>query len=273
MAVALGFLQPRRGPRVAQPLINLDTLDLLSLASELLPGWGIHRYTCILPTCPCGNKAVDVKQGCWLALGSLALLLIAVPTATLARDVVFTWSPSAMIGADGKFCAPAVKYEVYHERDGGAPQLVATVPETLYTLVDAEPDVVHRICVVGLDADDRPGPPSEWSVPISFTEDGPPEIIPATPLLQPNYPNPFNPLTRIEYNIPATAGGDARVSLEIYNLQGRRVRVLRPESGVGWHVAEWNGTDDSGQILPTGQYILMYRCRSQVMTTKMTMVK
>ncbi len=46
--------------------------------------------------------------------------------------------------------------------------------------------------------------------------------IPSHFLLKQNYPNPFNPATNIDFNIPA----ESDVSLMIYDLTGRLVRIL-----------------------------------------------
>lgn len=55
--------------------------------------------------------------------------------------------------------------------------------------------------------------------------------------LRQNYPNPFNAETAIEYSIPT----DAHVTLEIYDLLGRRVAVLVNDSqSAGHHKAIWN---------------------------------
>ena len=70
--------------------------------------------------------------------------------------------------------------------------------------------------------------------------------------LEQNFPNPFNPVTVIRFSLPEPA----QVSLSIYDLQGRLVRVLlkpgRTEAGV--HSTAWDGTNDSGKQVPSGIY-------------------
>jgi photosystem II stability/assembly factor-like uncharacterized protein len=70
--------------------------------------------------------------------------------------------------------------------------------------------------------------------------------------LQQNYPNPFTLETTIGFVLPKTD----RVKLEVYNIQGERVRTLinnMLESG--YHTANWNGKDDSGRLLGPGYYL------------------
>ncbi len=89
-------------------------------------------------------------------------------------------------------------------------------------------------------------------------------------LLQ-NYPNPFNNTTIITFRIPETA----RVSLEIYNLLGQRVRTLinNEPKKAGQEQIRWDGRDESGRALPSGVYF--YRLRSQHFSSikKMILVK
>jgi hypothetical protein len=56
--------------------------------------------------------------------------------------------------------------------------------------------------------------------------------------LDQNAPNPFNPTTRIEYGIPASASGaKVPVKLDIFDASGRRVRqLLNGEVGPGRHL-------------------------------------
>jgi hypothetical protein len=68
-----------------------------------------------------------------------------------------------------------------------------------------------------------------------------------------NYPNPFNPETMIEYFLPVKG----RVSITIYNILGQHVRKLMDDfQEAGIHHVSWNGTDDSGQALPSGAYLI-----------------
>ena len=194
--------------------------------------------------------------------------------AAQAIDVIFQWRSSPVIDGEGGLHAPAVEYEVYHQADGGQIELVATVTDTVYTL-PAQRGVRHRIRVLGVDVTHRPGELSEWSEELYFEDEIPPtsEMVPGAPDLRPNYPNPFNPATTIVYGVPESTGGMARVSLEIYDILGRRVRVLRPSTASGWHEIQWHGVDDYGQLVPTGQYIIRFSCNGRVTTNKMTLVK
>ena len=77
--------------------------------------------------------------------------------------------------------------------------------------------------------------------------------VPAEFALSQNYPNPFNPTTSIKFALPV----ESRVTVEVFNLLGQRVRTL--VSGIqpaGYHVAEWNGTNDAGAYLASGMYFL-----------------
>ncbi len=62
--------------------------------------------------------------------------------------------------------------------------------------------------------------------------------------MEQNHPNPFNPETQIKFELPLAS----QVSLRIYDIRGRLVRVLldREEVAAGFHHAAWNGRDDSG---------------------------
>jgi hypothetical protein len=74
----------------------------------------------------------------------------------------------------------------------------------------------------------------------------------STPLdlfLLANYPNPFNSATAIAYRLYQAA----EFELEIYNLRGQRVRLLkRGYHSAGLHQVEWGGRDDDGRGVATG---------------------
>lgn len=72
--------------------------------------------------------------------------------------------------------------------------------------------------------------------------------------LMPNYPNPFNPETRIPYSLPRRLS----VTLAIYNLLGREVKILaQGEKIAGEYEVMWDGTDQHGIPVANG----IYMCR------------
>lgn len=84
------------------------------------------------------------------------------------------------------------------------------------------------------------------------------------------FPNPFNPRATIKYALPRTI----RMRLAIYDLSGRKVRVL--VDGVvtaGRHVAVWEGIDDAGRALPSGTYFSRLEAGDKVLTNRMMLLK
>ncbi len=74
-------------------------------------------------------------------------------------------------------------------------------------------------------------------------------------LLQ-NFPNPFNPGTRIAFSVGVTSD----VSLGVSDILGRHVRWLRREvMPAGLHSAWWDGLDDHGMQLSSGAYFVVLR--------------
>jgi hypothetical protein len=94
--------------------------------------------------------------------------------------------------------------------------------------------------------------------------------LPTVYQLYPNYPNPFNPDTRIRLDVPATTEG----RLEVYDLQGRLVRTLY--SGLltaGHYEYSWNSHDDVGQQVASGLYFCRFASPHFTATQKMMLVK
>ncbi len=77
--------------------------------------------------------------------------------------------------------------------------------------------------------------------------------MPTEYALSQNYPNPFNPTTNIKYALPV----DSKVTVNIYNVLGQRVRTLMNDDvAAGYHIAEWDGTGNGGQQLASGVYFM-----------------
>ncbi len=78
-----------------------------------------------------------------------------------------------------------------------------------------------------------------------------------------HYPNPFNPSTTIVYQLPSSA----RVDLEIYDLSGRRIKILRQiELPAGTYQTVWDGTDHAGMPVGSGIYFYKLQIRNQAGT-------
>ncbi|HPT72668.1 MAG TPA: C25 family cysteine peptidase [Candidatus Cloacimonadota bacterium] len=85
-----------------------------------------------------------------------------------------------------------------------------------------------------------------------------------------NYPNPFNPETRISFSLKQKAD----VSLKIYNVKGQLVRTLVNASyPAGASEITWNGTDERGNVVPSGVYMYRLETGKNVLTKKMILLK
>ncbi|MDH3217453.1 MAG: immune inhibitor A, partial [Candidatus Krumholzibacteria bacterium] len=102
--------------------------------------------------------------------------------------------------------------------------------------------------------------------------DGDTPSIPDKLTLGHNYPNPFNPVTRMNIGIPA--GVHERVSLKIYNVHGQLVRtVFEGTKPPGFHTLEWDGTNNYGVSVSSGVYFARFEAAKTVLTRKMIMLK
>jgi hypothetical protein len=85
-----------------------------------------------------------------------------------------------------------------------------------------------------------------------------------------NYPNPFNPMTKIEFSL----GEKARVRLAVYNVSGEIVTTLVEETlPAGRHYAVWNGEDESGKAVVSGIYVCRIEAGDLVDTRKMALLR
>jgi len=69
--------------------------------------------------------------------------------------------------------------------------------------------------------------------------------------LNQNYPNPFNPTTTINYSI----NKNGNIKIVIFDMLGKQVKSLVNKKNIaGKHQVLWNGKNDAGKTLPSGQY-------------------
>ncbi|RMI20803.1 MAG: T9SS C-terminal target domain-containing protein [Calditrichaeota bacterium] len=115
-------------------------------------------------------------------------------------------------------------------------------------------DLGNPVILVGDDAVEEPSPTG----------------LPETVVLMPNYPNPFNPVTNVEFGLRNAEW----VTLRIYDLLGREVKTLVSERfPAGYHTVQWDGTDNHGQRVASGVYIYRLQVNGVVKSRKMVLLK
>ena len=96
------------------------------------------------------------------------------------------------------------------------------------------------------------------------------DLLPEVFALHNNYPNPFNPITNIRYDIPEVSD----VRIDIYNLAGQRVRTLvSREHQPGRYRIKWNATNDFGSPVASGMYIYRIHAKDFVSVKKLLLMK
>ncbi len=91
-----------------------------------------------------------------------------------------------------------------------------------------------------------------------------------TNALKGNYPNPFNPETRISYSVEKAG----KVTLEVYNILGQKVKTLVNDTKeAGSHSVVWNGQDSAGNSVASGLYFYRMKSGTYSKTSKMILMK
>ena len=95
--------------------------------------------------------------------------------------------------------------------------------------------------------------------------------LPNTTSLSKNYPNPFNPSTTINYSVSKPG----HVSLVIYDINGATVKTLVNNFvDRNNYSITWDGRNDSGQLVASGQYFYVMEGPSGFSSTEnMTFLK
>ena len=96
------------------------------------------------------------------------------------------------------------------------------------------------------------------------------ETLPVTFNLYDAYPNPFNPMTTLGYDLPE----DGFVNITIYDMMGRKVKTLvnSLQTG-GYKSVKWNAMDNQGHLVPAGVYLYKIEFSHFVVTRKMILLK
>ncbi|MBA4318257.1 MAG: hypothetical protein C0412_07635 [Flavobacterium sp.] len=97
-----------------------------------------------------------------------------------------------------------------------------------------------------------------------------PKFIPDDFQLYNNYPNPFNSLTTIKYDLPYST----KVEIIVYDILGRKIiELVNSEIEAGRKQVTWNGTNSNGYSVSSGIYIFRLITQQFSNSKKMILLK
>ena len=104
----------------------------------------------------------------------------------------------------------------------------------------------------------------------ALTSNDEPANVPGSFILHPAYPNPFNPITSLRYDLPE----QAQVTLTVYDLMGREItQLVNTTQEAGYRSVQWDATDSFGKPVSAGVYLYQIRSGEFVDTRKMVLLK
>jgi hypothetical protein len=180
------------------------------------------------------------------------------------NEIVLTWSPND--DEDLQF------YGIYKSTESGFdPDTMATytyaIEDTVFmdTLVTMGITYYYRLSAFDYNGNES-GYSAQTEVFLSIEE----EVVPIEFALHQNFPNPFNPVTTLRYDLPE----QATVNIIIYDMLGRQVRTLvNITQDAGFKSVIWNATNDFGKQVSAGVYIYQIQAGEFVQTKKMVLLK
>ncbi len=181
-------------------------------------------------------------------------------------DVDLTWSPSGYHDED------LGHYNVHRrETPGFVPDgttLVGTATDTTFLDLDPGPTTwYYRVLAEDVHGNES-DPSNEASATLGTGMDD--AEIATVLTIRGNSPNPFNPTTRIEYDLPESG----RIRLDVFSAAGDLVVTV--EDGfreAGRRRVVWNGTDAAGNALPSGVYFARLEAGEEMAVHTMVLLK
>ncbi len=134
------------------------------------------------------------------------------------------------------------------------------------TLLQVDNSGEFAVCHVGVDI------PADGVQIATVTRDpsAVPPGIPAELFLGQNQPNPFNPLTTLEFSLPRPGP----VRLAVHDVRGRVVAVLASgDLPAGRHTARWDGRDLRGQPASSGVYFVRLQADGESRIRKIVLAR
>ena len=96
------------------------------------------------------------------------------------------------------------------------------------------------------------------------------DLVAIASILFGNYPNPFNPDTKIKFYLDKPQ----HVNVTVYNIRGQQVKLLaNKEFDTGSHDILWDGTDNNGRNMASGVYFYRFVSEDIKQVRRMTLMK
>ena len=111
---------------------------------------------------------------------------------------------------------------------------------------------------------------SSGNILSSGTENVNLDLLPEKFLVRDNYPNPFNPITTIQYELP----NYSNVKVTLFDITGRTIKEIKfGEMAPGRYAYVLDGTNDFVNLVSTGIYFLQINAGSNTAIKKMLLLK
>ena len=196
---------------------------------------------------------------------------------TMSDSIVFSWSSASYPEFE---TGPGFEYRlriVQSNENGNIPYSYTDISDTSFTFFP--------------DSSTFAGPNNNYIWSLYTTEQDLPEVLdgqsgvffvvlPAMNIESDNipnefklhsaYPNPFNPSTTIQFDIPE----DSFVSLNVFDMMGRKIKtLLNDKISAGRRSITWDGTNNLNQVVSAGTYFYMISTSNYKSTKKLILLK
>jgi hypothetical protein len=183
---------------------------------------------------------------------------------TTPEEIYLQWQ------ASGHHDEDLFVYNIYRSQNPGVEpdpaNLVGTATATNFSDPTGAGTWFYRVTAVDVHGNESPAGNEET---LSSASDVP-EVLPERFALNPNFPNPFNPMTTISFDLPE----QSRVDLAVYSLKGELIAtLLSRDFTAGNHEVTWNGTDQNGRAIPSGMYFAHLVAGDYRQTRSMVLVR
>jgi hypothetical protein len=166
-------------------------------------------------------------------------------------DIVYAWKDKEPRGFARPEYVPALdEYRLFMMIYGEPGEAIE------FRIYDSSEDIVYRGNeILTFQSDDIIADPMNPLIlskaPLQIGDKG---YVPEVFSLGKNYPNPFNPSTKIGFGLPEPA----EVSIRVYNVLGQQVKMLiSSEMSAGYRFLVWNGTNEFGAGVSSGIYLVV----------------